>query len=236
MSENKRMDNRYAIIGDIHSNYDSLVLLLSKIGFKIENMKLVNSINRKVIFVGDLIDRGDKPVETLKLVMGMLLEDQALAVCGNHDEKLLRALKGNKVKVNDDLAYTLNEINKAGLMFKKQVIDFLYNLPLWLSLDNDRLFVVHGGMKAELQGIESKKARTFALYGDITGEFDENGYPIRRDWAKKYKGKRCVVYGHQVIDEPRWINNTINVDTGCFKTGILSLVLYPEREVVQINS
>lgn len=230
------MNDYYAVIGDIHGCYDSLVKLLSKIGLQIANMKAINRMDRKIVFVGDFTDRGDKPVETLKLIMNLIDTGQALSVRGNHDDKLLRALKRNKVKINDDLNYTLREIEKEGIMFKERVKDFLNKLPLWLMLDEDRLFVVHAGMKASLQGVKSKEAMAFALYGDTTGGYDKDGYPIRKDWAKEYNGRRCVVYGHQVVKDLKWINNTIDVDTGCFKTGILSLVLYPERDIVQIDS
>lgn len=80
MSENNIMKHNYAIIGDIHSCYDSLVSLLNKVGLQIENTKLVNNIDRKIIFVGDFTDRGDKPVETLRLVMDMVASEQSLSL------------------------------------------------------------------------------------------------------------------------------------------------------------
>ena len=50
--------------------------------------------------------------------------------------------------------------------------------------------VAHAGMKEEMAGRASGAVRSFALYGDVTGEKDEFGLPVRRDWAAEYRGPR----------------------------------------------
>ncbi|MFO0928130.1 MAG: hypothetical protein U0736_14015 [Gemmataceae bacterium] len=80
----------------------------------------------------------------------------------------------------------------------------------------------------------SGKVRTFALYGDVTGQTDEYGLPIRLNWAADYRGRALVVYGHTPVPEPLWQNNTVNLDTGCVFGGRLSALRYPEREVVAV--
>lgn len=81
-----------------------------------------------------------------------------------------------------------------------------------------------------------KKVETFVLYGDITGEKHPDGRPVRRDWAKHYKGKAFIVYGHTPVSEPRKVNNTINIDTGCVFGGSLTAFRYPEMETVSVPS
>ena len=76
--------------------------------------------------------------------------------------------------------------------------------------------------------------RSFALYGDTTGETDEYGLPVRYPWADEYRGKATVVYGHTPTLAPEWVNNTICVDTGCVFGGRLTAVRYPERELVSV--
>jgi protein phosphatase len=62
------------------------------------------------VFLGDLVDRGPRILDTLKLVRNMVLAETALCVPGNHDIKLLRKLNGKNVKINHGLEQTLAEI------------------------------------------------------------------------------------------------------------------------------
>ena len=68
-----------------------------------------------MIFVGDLVDRGPDTPGVLRLVMGMVAAGDALCVSGNHEAKLLRALRGRKVQVSHGLAETLAQLRgRAG--------------------------------------------------------------------------------------------------------------------------
>jgi hypothetical protein len=49
-----------------------------------------------------------------------------------------------------------------------------------------------------------------------------------------YRGHARVVYGHIVNPHPEWVNNTINIDTGCVFGGCLSALRYPELELVSV--
>ncbi len=82
----------------------------------------------------------------------------------------------------------------------------------------------------------NKSVKTFVLYGDITGEFLPNGMPVRRDWAKEYKGKPLIVYGHTPVYKPRSVGNTVNIDTGAVFGGNLTALKYPEMETISVPS
>src|SRR5262249_8029351 len=97
-----------------------------------------------------------------------------------------------------------------------------------------KLVAAHAGLREELQGRSSGAVREFALYGETTGETDEFGLPIRYNWALDYRGRAMVVYGHTPVPEPEWLNNTINIDTGCVFGGMLTALRYPERELLSI--
>ena len=101
-------------------------------------------------------------------------------------------------------------------------------------LDRGKLVVAHAGLKQEMQGRGSGGVREFCLYGESTGETDEFGLPVRLDWAAEYRGPAMVVYGHTPVVEPRWLNNTVNIDTGCVFGGKLTALRYPEREFVSV--
>ena len=50
------------------------------------------------------------------------------------------------------------------------------------------------------------------------------------------KGMPCIVYGHTPVKEARFVNNTVNVDTGCVFGGKLTAFRYPEMEIVSVPS
>lgn len=89
-------------------------------------------------------------------------------------------------------------------------------------------------MKEAYQGRSSGRVRDFALFGETTGETDEFGLPMRLQWAADYRGTAAVVYGHTPVVEPEWLNNTINIDTGCVFGGRLTALRWPERELVSV--
>jgi protein phosphatase len=228
----------FDIIGDVHGCYDELTALLAQIGYKIDSgpdgPKTTPPDGRKAVFVGDLVDRGPRIPDVLRLVMRMVDEGTALCVPGNHDMKLMKKLKGRDVQMTHGLADSVQQLDKESPEFKQAVIKFLDDLVSHYVFDDGKLVVAHAGMKEEMQGRGSGKVRDFALYGETTGETDDYGLPVRYNWAAEYRGTAMVVYGHTPIAEPEWLNRTINIDTGCVFGGKLTALRYPERELVSV--
>ncbi|MEQ1822312.1 MAG: polynucleotide kinase-phosphatase [Fimbriimonadaceae bacterium] len=224
----------FDIIGDVHGCMTELNELLVKLGWKLD--PLTHPDGRKLIFVGDLVDRGPDSVGVLKLVMKAVGEGSALCVPGNHDIKLMRALAGKKVTLNHGLAETLEQLAAESEEFRAAVQSFLEKLVSHAVLDNNKLCVAHAGLPQEMQGRGSGAVREFALYGETTGEIDEFGLPVRYEWARNYRGKALVVFGHTPVPRPEWLNNTIDIDTGCCFGGSLTGLRYPERELVSVSA
>lgn len=235
------------IIGDIHGCCDELEALLQKLGYEITSKTNTLGQNhdvykhpegRKIIFLGDLVDRGPRILDTLKLVRNMVLAGSALCVPGNHDMKLMRKLRGKNVKITHGLDKSLAEIDALPddirEEFSTEIADFLDSLVSHYVLDNGNLVVSHAGMKEAMQGRGSAKVRDFALYGETTGETDDFGLPVRYNWAAEYRGKAIVVYGHTPVLEPEWLNGTIDIDTGCVYGGKLTALRYPEKEIISV--
>lgn len=228
----------FDIIGDVHGCFDELHLLLTKLGYEITatngTVHAVHPEGRKAVFLGDLVDRGPKVPEVLKLVMSMTESGTALAVPGNHDSKLMRKLRGRDVQITHGLAESLQQLESEPSELKEKIAGFIDSLVSHYVLDDGRLVVAHAGLKEELQGRGSGKVRDFALYGETTGETDEFGLPVRYNWAAEYRGKAMVVYGHTPVPEPEWLNGTICIDTGCVFGGKLTALRYPEKELVSV--
>jgi len=239
----------FDIIGDLHGCADELEALLTRLGYELgggstESSSLgggpfhAHPTGRKAVFLGDLVDRGPRILDTVRIVASMVANGSALCVPGNHDVKLLKKLRGKNVQITHGLAETLDEIDSLPTetrnSFVADLAKFLDGLVSHYVLDDGKLVVAHAGMKAEMQGRGSGRVREFALYGETTGETDEFGLPVRYNWASEYRGQATVVYGHTPVPEPEWLNQTVNIDTGAVFGGKLTALRYPEREFVSV--
>ncbi len=232
----------FDIIGDVHGCFEELCELLANLGYALEGggeageTKIVarHPDGRRLIFVGDIADRGPRHVDCWRLVMGSVGAGTARAVIGNHDHKLGRYLAGRKVTPSHGLHLTIAELETASADFRAALARFIDGLRSHAWLDGGRLVVAHAGLKEEMHGRGSGDVRSFAMFGDTTGEVDEFGLPVRLDWARKYRGEAAVVYGHTPVLEAEWLNNTICIDTGCCFGGRLTALRWPERDLVSV--
>jgi protein phosphatase len=226
----------FDIIGDVHGCYAELVGLLRELGYRVDGdgLTVTPPDGRRAVFVGDYGDRGPDTPGVLKLVMAMAGAGNAICLPGNHDIKLVRKLKGRDVQITHGLAETLEQLGAEPDEFRDTVRDFLDRLVSHVVLDDGKLVVAHAGMKEAYQGRSSGRVRDFALFGETTGETDEFGLPVRLQWAAEYRGKAAVVYGHTPVADSEWLNNTVNIDTGCVFGGRLTALRWPERELVSV--
>jgi polynucleotide kinase-phosphatase len=235
---NRKWDHGpFDMIGDVHGCYEELIELLERLGYTFAQGGVVAPLGRKAVFLGDLVDRGPMAPEVVELVRTMVTAGHALCVPGNHDVKFVRAARGRKVQLTHGLARTMEQYALRETVYRGELAaaaEFLDRLVSHYVLDEGRLVVAHAGLTEPLQGRSSGTVREFCLYGDVTGETDEEGYPVRRDWAVNYRGPAKVVYGHIVVPRAEWVNNTINIDTGCVFGGRLTALRYPEMELVSV--
>jgi protein phosphatase len=230
----------FDIIGDVHGCFDELLDLLGRLGYQVterpagRGYAVQAPAGRKAIFVGDLVDRGPNVPAAVRLVRSMVELGIAYCVQGNHDSKLERKLRGNNVQITHGLAESLAQLEPETPEFREEVRHFLEGLVSHYVLDGGKLVVAHAGLREELQGRMSARVRSFAMYGETTGESDEFGLPVRLNWAAGYGGQAVVVYGHSPVVEPAWLNRTINIDTGCVFGGRLTALRYPEMELVSV--
>ena len=230
----------FDVIGDVHGCLSELERLLVRLGYETTSdergrpARARHPAGRRAVFLGDLVDRGPDTPGVLRLVMGMVKDGNALCVPGNHEAKLLRALRGRQVRVSHGLGESLAQLAAEPAEFRAEVESFIDGLISHYVLDAGKLVVSHAGLTERLQGRASGRVRSFCLYGDTTGETDEFGLPVRYPWANEYRGKAMVLYGHTPVPSPEWVNGTICLDTGCVFGGQLTALRYPERELVSV--
>ncbi len=230
----------FDVVGDVHGCRAELEDLLTALGYALERDDAGRPVGarhpegRRVVFLGDLVDRGPDTPGVLRLAMGMVSAGKAFAVPGNHENKLLRALRGRKVQVTHGLAESLEQLAAEPAEFRAAVERFVDGLVSHYVLDGGRLVVAHAGLVERYQGRASGRVREFCLYGQTTGETDEFGLPVRYPWAQEYRGRAIVLYGHTPVPVPEWVNDTLCLDTGCVFGGRLTALRWPERELVSV--
>lgn len=146
----------YDLIGDIHGHATELKLLLQKMGY-IRLDGVWQHSERKVIFLGDFVDRGPEQLETLLIVQSMVESGSALAVMGNHEYNAVawatedpknpgRYLRPHTEKNLEQHRQFLNQVSKDTNQLKEieyyeKLIQWFKTLPVYLDLPNLR--VVH---------------------------------------------------------------------------------------------
>lgn len=212
-------------ISDIHGYKDAFQEILIKIGFLDQEGNTINlPKDKKLILLGDYIDRGNQPFEVIMLIKTLkeAYGDNVVALMGNHDSWIIRYLRGNNIQLNEERQQTLDDIKGKELDTGfKEVLDGLEYCHR--EEYGGQVYTFAHAMYIH----EPKKPRdkNLMLYGLVfNGEKDEKGFPRRKEWYKTYDGRHGkVIFGHYSLDsEVTEFENAVCIDTGVFKTGTLA--------------
>lgn len=174
----------YDIIGDIHGYCSLLKQLLTELGYK-----RIDGIwqhpDRKVIFVGDFINRGPEIRETLLLVRGMVESGTALAILGNHEySSILYHIKDdNGTFMSRHIAGNRTQIQKTLTVFKNlneewnDHLKWMRTLPFFLDLGEIR--VAHAYWNDD----EIAKLKDYLPQGRLKKKFLREMHEKRPDMA-----------------------------------------------------
>ena len=187
------MGGRTIVVGDVHGCYDELEELLGRAAF---------GAGDRLVCVGDLVAKGEKSRDVLDLFMS---DARLSSVLGNHDRAVLRALRGEAVRLKPAQEKCLRELQPEGARYAQ----FLSALAL--SIDLGSHVVVHAGLRpgvalAEQSADDLTELRT--LGPDRTSR---DGTP----WYDVYDGERVALFGHWPAPFPRRGPRAIGLDTGC---------------------
>lgn len=222
-------------IGDVHGCADELKELLTRLGHMRDGVVVAHPEGRVPLLLGDFTDRGPRNLETLRIARAVVAAG-GLAIVGNHDDKLIRWLEGRNVRIAAGLQTTIDELQVLSAEERLEMAAWLSNLQSHYVLDGGAVVAAHAGLKSSLHGRHTDGARSYALYGDVTGGLDANNRPEANDWALEHDGKTVVVHGHVVHPEPRVVNGVVAIDTGCVFGGSLTAYRWPEREFVSVKA
>ncbi len=135
----------YDLIGDIHGHADELIQLLETLGYH-KTQGAYRHPERKVVFLGDFIDRGPQIRQVLEIVRPMVEREHALAVMGNHELNALAydtedmETPGQHLRRHNDKNFqqhrqTLEQLTPREL---RSNLEWFRTLPMWLELDGLR--------------------------------------------------------------------------------------------------
>lgn len=224
-----------ATFSDVHAHAEKLK---KGINYALKN-------NLFIVFLGDLVDGHDKPLETVLAVKTILDENAGVLVIGNHDDKFYRYAIGNPVILKGPNKQTLADVPEGGEeLFLQTIKDLIEHKNSAYHYTYDNWVFIHGSCHEEVWTDPeelSKKARHRGLYGEVTGEEDEDGMPIRiYNWVDEIPAGRGVVVGHDrkpyggkdLADTGPFDHTNpqggrvIFSDTGCGKGGKLTLTVF----------
>ncbi|HEX2862981.1 MAG TPA: metallophosphoesterase [Deinococcales bacterium] len=227
----RHLQGPFDLIGDVHGCFAELRALLARLGWRWVEGTPRHPDGRRLVLVGDLVDRGPDVPGVLKALLPGLNSGELLAVPGNHDDKYARYLSGSRVTIANGLEDTIAQVDRLDTRERRMLQHAFrrwFEEASWhLLLDEGRLVVAHAGLTPELFGRSGRQVRSRALYGEVLG-YDAGGLPIRRDWARDYRGQPLVVYGHTPALPVQVVNGTVNIDQGCVFGGFLTGLRYPE--------
>lgn len=229
------------MVGDVHGCLDELDELLRTAVYRQGEDRLV--------FLGDLLDRGPDPVGVLRRAR----ELEAEVVLGNHEEKHLR-FAAHEARRKTDRAYR----NPMRPFDPKRAAEhaalgsddlaWIAALPRSISLGGGWT-AVHAGFVPNVPVSRQPPDWMIRLrYVDAEGkpatrERGEAGEPGVRRWAEAWRGPQSVVYGHHAqaltgprLDVPVDGVRCVGLDTGCVYGGFLTALLLPSEELVQVPS
>lgn len=232
------MVQREIVIGDVHGCIEELDALLLLVEFKAGKDRLV--------FLGDLIDRGPDPVGCVRRAQELGAE----SIMGNHEEKCVRWHRHEvrrRATGKKNPMQPKPEREKEWLALSEADVQWLSKLPATLQLASNWL-AVHAGFEPGVKMEDQKPDRVMRVrwVDPITeqmvpfqdGSLDQP--PGTVYWTERWKGLASVVYGHAVhsLTDARIEGEevkTVGLDTGCCFGGKLTAMLHvPGRDYVQL--
>ena len=210
--------HRTIVIGDLHGCYDEALELLDRLAVTSED---------RVIFAGDLVDRGPKPRECVELAM------RHEAILGNHEEKHLQQRKRKDEDLSPDHLATRRAL-------EDEHYDYFKRLPTFIRIPECRAVVVHAGV---LPNVEIEKQDSYHLLHAqcVRPPEKKSFWPSKAPsthtfWTNHWKGPERVIFGHTVTDKPLVTDFAVGIDTGCAFGGALTAVVLPTWEIVSVPS
>lgn len=244
------------IVGDLHGCFDELIELLDKIKF--------DPAATRLIFVGDLGDRGPKSIECVRFVRNLCEKKEAECNLGNHENKHIRYRKHEIARKLSGKNNPMRKMSANDYEYHNQLtdsdIEWMTKLPLKIHI-KDKWWSIHGGLEPaytfDKQSPEQIIRCRYVSDGSYVSESGKSiaygrAVPLSKDrlqqkntfyWTNGWNGPENILFGHCVhslktplVDvRPNGIK-CIGIDTGAVFGGMLTGFFLERDEFVQVKA
>jgi protein phosphatase len=219
------------VIGDIHGHYKPFKALVEE----------ARTLGLYIILVGDIIDRGPAIMPCIELAMDLELSFDGKVLGSNHEESLVRYVKGNAINaVKHEQTLKQADACLNGHEILLEYADMAANFPAWIATPT--LSIAHAGFDPQMldmpygPSMMARRAdqRYFLIDLAIRGERDTRsrdaaGRLIRTyNWVSNIPKDMVVIIGHDTLSYERPValqttgGKAYLIDTGCDRGGQLS--------------
>ena len=208
--------SRVIVIGDLHGCYDEAIELLDRVAA---------CASDRVVFAGDLVDRGPKRRECVELAM------RHESILGNHEEKHLQQRRRPDDRLQPDHLETRRALGPEHL-------DWFARLPKVLRLPEHGAAVVHAGALPDVP--LEKQDPYHLLHAQCVLPPERKSYwPSKAPsdhlfWTHWWRGPERLIFGHSVLSKPLVTEFAVGIDTGAVHGHSLTAVILPDWEIVSV--
>ena len=220
--EDHLLHRKLLVVGDVHGCCDELEELLDKTNGRSKDIC--------VIFVGDLVNKGPKNAEVIKLAHNI----RSFCVRGNHDEVCMREWE-RSIKENKPLPQSFQWMKDL----TKDEIAWFFDMPYSLSLPSRNLLVVHAGLVPQVPLQEQKVEHLITMrnvYYDVEDNCWKGASSTKEGepWINQWAGPAHIYFGHDAVRKLQQGSYATGLDTGCVYGGSLTGVFPHNRQLVSV--
>ena len=219
-------------VGDIHGRVD----LLSKLVKKIAEDAATVTEKKKLIFLGDYVDRGEHSKEVIDFLLHKLPPDmEPVFLRGNHEDVMLRFLKGDYAIGADWLRFG-GMATLASYGVNPYVPGILENIRMVRNSLASQMPLAHKKFIATTEIFYVSGDFCFVHAGVRPGVKLEKQKPEDLMWSRTlFIGSmndhgKIIVHGHTIVSRPEIRHNRIAIDTGAYATGRLTCLKLSDTE------
>ena len=226
VGEEELRERKLIVVGDVHGCYDELVELIDKVEGRDPGVCLV--------FVGDLINKGPKSVEVVRLVRQL----QGYCVRGNHEEISLlvwQQYQEDSEPIPQKFSWLCD--------FTPEELDWLHSLPYTIEFTSRNITVVHAGCVPGVE-LHQQSLDNMLHMRDVTFDLKTLDYrsckvpnAMCQPWAEVWSGPSHIYFGHDARRFLQLYDHATGLDTGCAYGGYLSAALpHLNNNIVQVKA